>query len=305
MADLDLWTEHSKLSNFADDTQSLCVAEDKEAVVTKTKRDASNIINFFSANDLVNNPDKACLAYNSKGKGELLTLEDIGGKTLKSLGENNTEKLLGMQISSDFNWNMHVDKLIIELNKRLAQMRRMKDKIPISKLLMIAEAIFQSKIRYGIALYLNPIFETEDLKSRKLTTEASKIQVIQNNMLRMVFGYRMIDKINMEELRTKIGMFSVNQLNCYHVLLEAFNVINYGSSETIQSKWMPKEQKHYSNRRQHDVQVPRVNHVKSQGFTYHAAKFWNKLPENIKEITNPDIFKARIKNFIWQNIPSY
>ena len=121
----------------------------------------------------------------------------------------------------------------------------------------------------------------------------------------MVFGYKMTDKMNMEELRTKIGMFSVNQLNCYHVLLEAFNVINYGSSEKIQSKWIPKEQRYYSNRRQHDVKVSRVDHVKCQGFTYHAAIFWNKLPENIKEITNPDIFKARIKNFIWENIPSY
>ena len=60
----------------------------------------------------------------------------------------------------------------------------MKNKVTRGKLLMIAESIFQSKIRHGIALYLNPIFETEDVKARKLSGEASKIQVIQNNMLR-------------------------------------------------------------------------------------------------------------------------
>ena len=183
MADLDLWTEYSSLSNFADDTQSLCVAEDKETAISKTRKDASNIINFFSANDLVNNADKACLVYNSGGKGDLLKLEDIGGETLSSLGDKKmTEKLLGMNISNDFNWKMHVDKLIMELNKKIGQMRRMKNKVPRGKLLMIAESIFQSKIRYGIALYLNPIFETEDVKARKLSGEASKIQVIQNNM---------------------------------------------------------------------------------------------------------------------------
>ena len=32
---------------------------------------------------------------------------------------------------------------------------------------MIAEAIFNSKIRYGIALYLNPVFEEEDLKMKR------------------------------------------------------------------------------------------------------------------------------------------
>ena len=55
------------------------------------------------------------------------------------------------------------------------------NKIPRGKLLMIAEGIFQSKIRYGIALYLKPIYEVEDVKARKLSTEASKIQVIQNS----------------------------------------------------------------------------------------------------------------------------
>ena len=85
MADLDLWTEHSSLSNFGDDTQSLCIAEDKETAISKTRTDASNIISFFTANDLVNNADKACVVYNSKGKGDQLTMEDIGGERLKSL----------------------------------------------------------------------------------------------------------------------------------------------------------------------------------------------------------------------------
>ena len=78
----------------------------------KTLQDANNIINFFSANDLVNNGDKACVVYNSKGKGDQITME-INGEKLTSLGENKSEKLLGVQVSRDFNWKIHVDKLII------------------------------------------------------------------------------------------------------------------------------------------------------------------------------------------------
>ena len=33
---------------------------------------------------------------------------------------------------------------------------------------MIAEGIFNSKIRYGVAVYLNPVFQEEDLKMEKL-----------------------------------------------------------------------------------------------------------------------------------------
>ena len=61
MADLDLWTQDCVISKFADDTQTLCAADNKDDIVTKTKQDAPNVINFFSANNLVNNGDKACV----------------------------------------------------------------------------------------------------------------------------------------------------------------------------------------------------------------------------------------------------
>ena len=170
---------------------------------------------------------------------------------------------------------------------------------------MIADAIFNSKIRYGIALYLKPTSETEEVKARHLSTEARKLQIIQNNMIRMIFSYKPLDKVNMEELREKIGMFSVNQMNCYHVLIEAFNVIHFGSAEKIQKKWKPNNERIYSNRRKMDVKIPKVKHVRCQGFSFVGAKMWNNLPEDIKSIENPDTFKVRIKQHIWDTIPSF
>ena len=170
---------------------------------------------------------------------------------------------------------------------------------------MVAESIFNSKVRYGIALYLTPVYEPEKVKAKQLSTEARKLQTIQNNLLRMIFGYRNSDMVNMEKLREKIGMFSVNQMNIYHVLLEAFNIINYGSADRIQKKWVNKNERNYSNRRSQDVRVPRVDHVKCQGFSWHGAKIWNQLPENLKSVKNVNTFKAQIKKYIWETIPSY
>ena len=183
----------------------------------------------------------------------------------------------------------------------------MKHRIPIDKLLLIAEAIFNSKVRYGCCVYLQPIFEKEDLKARKITSETNKLQVIQNNMLRVIFGYKMGDKTNMTTLRNNIKMFSVNQMVCYHVLLEAFNVINHGSSEIIQRKWKPNESRNYPVRRERkeEVKVHVPAHVSCQGFTWYGAKLWNHLPVEIQEIKIPDNLKNAIKKFIWDHIPSY
>ena len=132
---------------------------------------------------------------------------EIGGEELKS---KKSEKLLGLNISSNFNWKIHCEKLASQLNQKVGLLRRMKHRLPISSLLIIAEAIFNSKIRYGSSVYLQPIFETEDIKARKITAETHKLQVIQNNMLRVIFGYKLGDKTNMERLRNSITFFSVN-----------------------------------------------------------------------------------------------
>ena len=123
----------------------------------------------------------------------------------------------------------------------------------------------------------------------------------------MIFGYRSSDMVSMdmERLREKIGMFSVNQMNIYHVILEAFNIINYRSADRIQDKWMNRNERHYSNRRSQNVRVPRVDHVKCQGFTWHGARVWNQLPEHLKEMKNVNTFKDQVKKYIWENIPAY
>ena len=126
-------------------------------------------------------------------------------------------------------------------------------------------------------------------------------------MLRVVFGYKLEDKNNMSRLRERIQMFSINQMVCYHVLLEAYNVINNGSSEVIQSKWMQKDSRHHLRRRdrKEDVKVYVPEHIKCRGFTWYGAKMWNQLPVEIQQLKKADSFKIAIKEYIWDNIPSY
>ena len=113
---------------------------------------------------------------------------------------------------------------------------------------MIAEAIFNSKIRYGIALYLNPVFDEEDLKRRYLSKNATALQVLQNTMLRIILGLKMKQQANMQKVRQRIKMMSVNQMCCYHTILEAFNVIRNSSSEQIKMKWENNHETKYSIR---------------------------------------------------------
>ena len=80
-------------------------------------------------------------------------------------------------------------------------MRRIRNRIPKEKLIMIAEAIFNSKIRYGISVYLTPVFEEEDLKCEKLPKNTNILQTLQNQMIRVIYGMKRQNHINMKNIR--------------------------------------------------------------------------------------------------------
>ena len=304
MADLNLWTEKSILSNFADDTQSIIVSDSRENLLETTLKEANSVIDFFASNNLVNNADKAAVLYNQKGKGSMIRVENIGGENIES---SFTEKLLGLHINSDFEWSTHIDKISTELRQRIGLLRRIRNRIPKEKLVIIAEAIFNSKIRYGIAVYLHPVFEKEDLKMKKLSKNTALLQTLQNKMLRVIHGFKKLNYINMCQVREKIKMMSVNQMTVYHTLIESYNIVRNSASTQIQMKWSDNQGKKYSLRNitENDLKEPEKPIPKCTGFTYYGAKLYNMLPRNLRETENPATFKIKTKEWIWKNIPSH
>ena len=303
MADLNLSTENSILSNFADDTQSTLISENRKNLLEITEIEANSVVNFFASNNLVNNADKAAVLYNSKGRGEIITVENVGGEKLIS---QYSEKLLGLHINSDFNWSTHIEKISIELKKRTGLLRRIRNRIPKEKIVMIAEAIFNSLIRYGVAVYLNPVYDEEDLKLKRLPKNTVVLQTLQNNMIRVIFGIKKQKHVKMIHVREKLKLMSVNQMAVYHTLLEAYNIIRYSASEQIQMKWTNVSEKKYSLRSitNNDLKVPEKPMLKCQGFTYNGAKLFNMLPIHLRETKNPNTFKTMTKDWIWKTIPS-
>ena len=276
------------------------VEETEEKTRKNTKEEAENIITFFNSVQLKNNPDKAALIYNSQGKGKKIEME-VGGEILQT---SESEKLLGLHINPDLNWCTHVSKLCATLKQRLGHLRRIKYKINSEKLQMIAEATFQSKLRYGISVYTIPKFEFNNLE-QTMDPNITKLQVIQNDMLRLLVNKTRDSHTNMERLRNELKMMSVNQLSCYHTAVEMFNIINFKSSASLHEELI-QVPKGYGLRGLEDgtVKVPDKGKKSSNGFHYMGPKLWNFLPSHIRKTTIKDIFQEKLKDFIWENIPS-
>ena len=109
----------------------------------------------------------------------------------------------------------------------------------------------------------------------------------------------------MQKLREELKIMSVNQLSCYHVAMEMYNVINHSSSDLLQEIFKI-EQGRYQLRCLEDgkVKVPEKGKKSCTGFSYIGPKMWNYLPSHIRKTNIREIFKEKIKDWIWEEIPS-
>ena len=115
------------------------------------------------------------------------------------------------------------------------------------------------------------------LKTQKLSSEARSLQTLQNNMIRVV------QCVNMQRLREKVRIMSVNQMVVYHTILEVYNIMHNSSSEQIKNKYTHQERHSHRSKANNQIKVPEKPMTRCTGFTYCGAKLFNRLPNNIKE----------------------
>ena len=111
----------------------------------------------------------------------------------------------------------------------------------------------------------------------------------------------------MRELRAKWKMMSVNQLACYHIVIECRNIIVNNASPQVKDKMMPVKVNNGCELRsgkRGDLKILMNPKKSCQGFSYFAAKLWNKVPGEIRNKSKPAQFKTALKNWILTSIPN-
>ena len=116
-----------------------------------------------------------------------------------------------------------------KLRQRLGILRRLKYSLPRFALKQVAEAIFTSNMRYGIALYCKPKLREEEPSNKTLR----ELTLLQNKMMRIITGKKTSDRISIESLRKTTGTTSVNHIAVYHILMETYNILCNGGSSAL------------------------------------------------------------------------
>ena len=97
-------------------------------------------------------------------------------------------------------------------------------------------------------------------------------------------------------------IYSINIL----IIIEVFNILYNNSSDQINNKYRHHDRHSLRKNTNNFIRVPEKHERrKCTGFTYCGAKIFNNLPNNIRETQDSIIFKNLVKNWIWDEIPSY
>ena len=229
-----------------------------------------------------------------KGASETLVkgVCEVGNKEVKdswsqmsSVNTVHSTELLGMTVQGDLKWDSHIRDLKKTLKKRRGVLARLKHLVPKESLRIAAEAIFTSKIRYGVAVYLRPKLKEGPGEGNENLKELTKLQ---NDMLRTITGKKLSDHVSLANLRSQTGMMTVNQLCVYHILLETYCILRLGSSPVLKKELTMKSGNPSTRLRSATDQILEVpiNHNKNNAFNYYAATTWNEFHRWLKRQKN-------------------
>ena len=260
--------------------------------------DANKILEFMASNQLVINPSKTCILLNTRDSQKSLGKVRIGDEAVKI---EDSGRLLGMEFSGNLTWGSHFDGLIKVLNQRISIIRRLREVIMTPQLISVGEALFNSKLRYGMAAYCTIRFTD----SNPVNSDMQKLQVSQNSLMRLILGKRKVEHTSVESLLRQTGYLSVNRLAVYHTLSEMFATLKHNAVPSLTSEFVRVENEFHNTRlsKQDFLRLPKVKSRRHEGFIFKGTKLWNMFPSDLKNVQRKETFTTKIKDWIQEHIP--
>ena len=288
ISDIELWTD-AAICGYADDTSCTNSDECLEKLREKCEKSVNSLLTYMAANKLSANDDKTHILVIRKDKKHPEKLSFKAGNS--TIVEKSSEKLLGMTVSNDLKWSEHLSKLEGYLRQRLYTLRRIEQQIPLSLLKRVADGIFMSKLRYGIAIMWPVRLKESDPEPSVI----KGVKVVFNDMLRLLNGVARKDKISIKSMLSKLGWLSINQLVAEVRLVEVWKALNTKNSLSGLFEKVEGTTRAAQNNK---IKVLKNSQLRENSFVYPTVKLWNSAPISVTQADSESKAKKGIRQFV-------
>ena len=293
--DLPNCIDQAEPSMFADDTNLSTSAGSVEKLETQLNIELDKIYRWLVANRLTLNVSKTEYmiigSRHNLGKIDKDPVIKIGSKTVKRV---HTSKSLGVIIDDKLKWEVQIDSISKKVSRGIGAIKLIKPYVPKKCLSQVYNALVQPYFDYCSLVWQNCKLELQ-----------SKLQKLQNRAARIITGDNW--EIRSKDVLNKLNWLPLNQRRLTDTLLFMRKIFKDEVPISISDQFQLSVNEQYnlrSNCTMLKLAKPRTNTLK-RSFSYHAAKTWNKLPTDLKNLSISDkVFKHNLKDFINEN-PSF
>ena len=266
-----------------DDTTLYACDLELQTVLHELEDNSLTAIIWFENNYMKLNQSKC--HFLTSGSSEHLWVKV--GKEM--IWESQAEKLLGMMVDKDLNFNSHLKALCKKVNQKVSALARIARILPFQKRRIILKTFIESQFSYCPLVWM--------FCSRSMN---KKINHIHERALRLVYqDYT----TSFEDLLKKDVSLTFHHRNIHQVAIEMFK-----TKHDLSPPFMKEIFTHNANSvgtRSGDTFVrPRVDSVKKgdRSLRSFGPIVWNTLlPEKLKQCSSLDEFKFSIKSWIPEN----
>ena len=283
--DLFFQLADTHVCNFADDTTLNACDMELPNILNELEDNALTAILWFDNNYMKLNQSKC--HFLTSGSTEHLWVR-VGNEVI---WESQYEKLLGMTVDKNLDFNMHLKTLCNKVNQKVSALARIVRILPFQKRRLILKTFIESQFSYCPLVWM--------FCSRKMD---GKINHIHERALRLVYqDYT----TSFDELLKKDGSLTFHHRNIHQVAIEMFKV-KHDLSPPFMKEMFTYVSNENGTRSGDTFARPNVDSVLKgdQSLRSFGPIVWNTmLPENLKTCKSLGEFKNRIKSWTPKNCP--
>ena len=272
--------QETEVCNFADDTTLYSCDVELNSVIRNLEHDSLLTIEWFEANYMKLNADK-CHLIVAGNKHESIWAK-IG---TDQIWETNEQRLLGINIDRNLNFNSHINSICKQANSKLTAIARHSSLLTFEKLRVLLKSFVESQFAYCPLVWM---FYDRGINS--------KINRVQERSLRILYRD---DKSTFEHLLEKEGTFTIHQRNIQSLAIEMFKTKNNIGPELLRDIFEKRIYDGPALRNVSDFKIPSINtvHFGEDSLKYFGYKVWELIPQEIKCLDNLFSFKNSIKKW--------
>ena len=276
--DVFFFLDKSYITNYADDTTPYVIEDDIMKLLKTLESETYSVLNWFRMNEMKPNEGKchlivADVKHMNYSSDSYIYLD---GAFLKN---EDSVKLLGVQIDKGLNFEEHISYLLKEGNKKLHAIMRIKKFLCKEKLRLIMKTFIESQFNYCPLIWM---CHSRDLNNR--------INKLHERALRVVYNNK---DLTFDQLLEMDGAFTIHEKNLQKLAIEMYKVKHNLCPKPVQDLFT------LATRGNNEWVMPKVVSVTKgvETIRYRGPKTWELVPEEVKKSKTLSSFKEKIKTW--------